>query len=67
MKWAPANESSVLKQNLAVRQQAVDKHAVLRLKAVTDLSFVLSCGASVRLRAMYSPFDVSRSLDHSTD
>jgi hypothetical protein len=39
MKWAPANESSLLQKNMAVRHRAVDKHAVLGLKAVTDLSF----------------------------
>ena len=64
-KGAPVNESSLLqkKKKKYVRQWAVNKHAVLGITAVTDLPIFLflSCGASARLRAMYSPFKVSRS------
>ena len=62
MKSAPSNQSSVLNQNLAVRQREVDKLAVLRLKHLLNfLVFFLSCGASAHLRVVSSTFEVSTS------
>jgi len=62
MKWAPANESPLLQNNMAVRQRAVDKQAVLGLKTFTDLSFFFF---PVVIRHVFGPCTPhSRSHDH---